>query len=85
MKAELLITMFIFSFLMVVMFTIMKMGSNGWRDVQDKGDVQRSLRHFEADITQELRAALQEIRHPEEIEPPDRVSEEFAEIAKVIS
>src|SRR5690242_13872166 len=55
--AELIITAGIFSFLMVSIFTIMRMGTDGWRDLSDKGDVQRTLRHFESDITQELKRA----------------------------
>jgi len=54
---EMLITMFVFTILMVAAFAIMKMGAQANQHVEAKTDVQKALRLFESDILTELRRA----------------------------
>ncbi|MHB2017117.1 MAG: PulJ/GspJ family protein [Candidatus Xenobia bacterium] len=54
---ELLITCAVFSLLMVAVFTVMKIGSNGYNDVSARSAVNASLTLFQADMEMELQRA----------------------------
>lgn len=52
---ELLVTVGVFTFIVLSLFAVTRDGTQSWKAVETRSDVQSALRNFERDITTELR------------------------------